>query len=130
MIDGGSVLPRRVASRLIFAGWRFPVVKDLASEELKDPFSRAMKRALEPTDVWARWRLWPMRILALAGLIYGFSLMPTPEGVALSVASIIVLSIYEQLRRLSDRVERLEVDAMLRDLSSGSAGKNSQESPH
>lgn len=95
--------------------------RDLSSEELKDPFSRAMKRAVEPADVWASRQLWLIRIVAFAGALYSvttFGGMAQPAGVALFVGSAVVLSLCEQLRRLSDRVERLEFDVMVRDLSS------------
>jgi hypothetical protein len=96
--------------------------RDLSSEELKDPFSRAMKRALEPPDVWASRQLWMIRIVAIAGALYSitrFGGMDQPAGVALFVGSAVVLSLCEQLRKLSDRVERLEFDVMVRDLGPG-----------
>jgi hypothetical protein len=95
--------------------------RDLSSEELKDPFSRAMKRALEPPDVWTSRQLWMIRILAFAGALYSvtyFGGMRPPAGIVLFVGSAVVLSLCEQLRKLSDRVERLEFDVMVRDLGS------------
>jgi hypothetical protein len=96
------------------------MVKDLAAEELKDPFSRAMKRAFEPIDVWTPRRLWMIRIVAIAGAISSIisqSELGRPAGIALFVGSVTVLSLCNELGKLCDRVERLESDALIRDLS-------------
>jgi hypothetical protein len=93
--------------------------RGLSSEELKDPFSRAMKRFVEPEDAWTPRQLWAIRILGYAGAIYAvvsFGGLRQPAGIALCVGSFVVLGLCEQLRKLRDRVERLESDVMLRDL--------------
>jgi hypothetical protein len=93
--------------------------RGLSSEELKDPFSRAMKRLFEPEDVRTPRQLWVIRILAYAGAIYAFVSFGgfgQPAGIALGVGSCVVLLLCEQLKKLRDRVERLESDVMLRDL--------------
>jgi hypothetical protein len=95
--------------------------KDLSSEEIKDPFVRAMKRFVEPADVWTPRHLWVLRLFAFAGLVYSittFGGLAQPAGVALFLGSMVVLGLCEQLRRLWSRIERLESDVMLRDLAS------------
>jgi hypothetical protein len=95
--------------------------KDLSSQEIKDPFARAMKRFVEPADVWTPRRLWFLRILAGAGVIYSLFFVhraAEPAQIALYFGSVIVVVICEELRRLWARVERLESDLMLRDLAS------------
>jgi hypothetical protein len=94
------------------------MVKDLSAEELKDPFSRAMKRAFEPVDVWTTRRLWVIRITGFAGAIYAMTAfgLDKPTGIALFVGSAVVLSLCNELTKLCDRVERLESDALIRDL--------------
>jgi len=97
------------------------MAKDLTSEKLKDPFSRAMKRALEPNDVWTPRHLWFIRIVAFAGALYAMFGMGRPmgqDGLIVFAGSVLVLGLCEQLRRVWVRVERLEADALFRDLSS------------
>jgi hypothetical protein len=95
------------------------MAKDLTSETLKDPFSRAMKRAFEPSDVWTPRHLWFIRIAALAAIFYAlFGMGRGPEQLIVSIGGLFVLALCEQLRRVWARVERLEADALLRDLSS------------
>jgi hypothetical protein len=96
------------------------MARDLTSSQLTDPFSRAMKRALEPPDVWTPRRLLVLQILGFAGLIYsavsgGWS---QPVGVALFFGSALTLAGSREAKRLWLRVERLEAEAILRDLSS------------
>ena len=94
---------------------------DPPSEELTDPFVRAMKRAVEPADVWTARRIWAIRILAFAGMVYSatsFGGWSQPAGTALFFGSLVVLLVCGELKKLWDRVERLESDVMLRDLGS------------
>ena len=42
----------------------FPMAGDLTSSELKDPFARSIKRAVEPPDVWTPRRILALRIFA------------------------------------------------------------------
>ena len=90
------------------------------SAELKDPFSRAMKRAFEPPDVWTPRRLLALQIFALAGLACAmFGGWSHPFEVALCFGAMIVFGLCGELRRLFLRIQRLEADTMLRDLGSG-----------
>jgi uncharacterized ion transporter superfamily protein YfcC len=94
---------------------------DPPSEELTDPFVRAMKRAVEPADVWTARGVWAIRLLGFAGMVYSatsFGGWSQPAGTALFFGSLVVVLICGVLKKLSDRVERLESDVMLRDLGS------------
>ena len=64
-------------------------------EESKDPFFRAMKRAIEPADVWSPRQLWAIRIVAYAGLIasvFYFGGLRQPAGMALGMGSAVVVA--------------------------------------
>jgi hypothetical protein len=96
------------------------MARDLTSSQLTNPFSRAMKRALEPPDVWTPRRLLLLQIIGYAGLIYsvvcgGWS---QPVGLALFWGSALTLAGSWEAKRLWLRVERLEAEAVLRDLGS------------
>jgi hypothetical protein len=102
------------------------MARDLTSTELT-PFSRAMKRALEPPDVWTPRRLLLLQILGYAGVIY--SVVCRPVGVALFFGSMATVACAREAKRLWLRVERLEEDIMLRDLGSHSQNVAGDDKP-
>jgi hypothetical protein len=110
------------------------MASDLTSAQLKDPFSRAMKRAVEPPDVWTPRRLLALQLFAFGGMVYsvwcgGWS---QPLGVAILFGSALMLGVCQQIKLLLLRIERLEADGMLRDLGSHppqpAAGRNPLDS--
>ena len=78
-----------------------------------------MKRAFEPPDVWTPRRLLVFQIIGFAGLIYfvvrgGWN---QPLGAALFFGAGITFAIGRDTKKLLLRVERLEEEAMVRDLA-------------
>jgi hypothetical protein len=118
----GGLAFKRSGARLVFGlpFGGFPMARDLTSSELKDPFSRAMKRALEPPDVWTPRRILLLQIIGCAGLIYSVVCGGWSQrlGVALFFGSALTLAGSREAKRLWLRMERLEADVMLRDLGS------------
>jgi hypothetical protein len=95
------------------------MAEDLSSAELKDPFSRAMKRAVEPPDVRPPRRLLALQLFAYGGLVYSVVVCggwSQPLGVALFFGSMLMLALCQQIKGLLLRIERLEADAIIRDL--------------
>jgi hypothetical protein len=94
------------------------MASDLTSAELKDPFSRAMKRAVEPPDVWTSRRLLVLQLFAYGGMAYSMWCggWLQPLGVAIFFGSALLLGLCQQVKGLLLRIERLEADALLRDL--------------
>jgi hypothetical protein len=94
------------------------MASDLSSAELKDPFARAMKRAVEGPDVRTSRRFLLLQLFACGGLVYslwcgGWS---QPLGVAIFFGSALMLGLCQQIKGLLLRIERLEADAIIREL--------------
>jgi hypothetical protein len=85
---------------------------DLTSSELKDPFAQAMKRAVEPPDVWTPRRILALQIFACGGMVYSMWCggWLQPLGVAIFFSSALLLGLCQQTKGLLLRIERLEAD--------------------
>jgi hypothetical protein len=92
----------------------------LSSDEFTDRFLRSLKRAFDPVDVATPRRLWSIRLFAFLGLL---SVWARSDSKDLSwlvtelflFGSIVVLALCSELKKLWDRVERLEGELLVRD---------------
>ena len=76
-------------------------------------FVRSFKRAFFPLDLKTPRRLWPMRLLALIACLYSVRLLPLADASGLInevffYCALVTYLIVDELKKLWDRVERLE----------------------
>ena len=84
-------------------------------------FFRSLRRAFDPVDVESPRRLWAIGLLALAGVAYSFAFSPfgesRPINLLLFFGSLTIFSLVSELKKLWDRVERLEAELRFRPAS-------------
>ncbi|HEV8000889.1 MAG TPA: hypothetical protein VGP63_13480 [Planctomycetaceae bacterium] len=92
----------------------------LSSDEFTDRFLRSLKRAFDPVDLTTPRRLWSIRLFAFVGLIYLWissdrKELSWPVIELFFFGCIVLLGLCSELKKLWDRVERLEAEVLRRD---------------